>query len=203
MAINVSPSALDSAARTLDRPAVVPQGARVQDAVRVGEGAREVQSPGGTDAKSAVASARGLGERLATAEANTETLGQAVEALRAAQPQGQRAAALAKLEEVAAANPEAGVDRERLGVTGNPSDEALARAREAVAQARAEADARRAEILKEAEAAAEQLSTTGIRSEEKAVEAAERARQQISSDAVAAVQAQANQAQASAQSLLG
>ncbi|MEN9797052.1 MAG: hypothetical protein RL653_748 [Pseudomonadota bacterium] len=202
MSLNVTAPSLDSVTRPLDRPAGPAQGRGVGDAVRVSEGTRDLQSPGGPELKAAVASARGLGERLAAEDATGEALGQAAEALRAAQVPEQRAAALAKLDEIAEANPGAGVDRERLGVNGTPDDEALARAQEAVAQVRAEADARRAALVKEAEAAAERLSGTGLPNGEKALEAAERSRQMIASDAVAAIQAQANQAQASAQSLL-
>jgi hypothetical protein len=202
MALNISPSALDTAARPTERPAASPQGARVQDAVRVGEGAREIQPPGGAEQRSVLASLRGLGERLATEDAAGEALSQAAETLRAAEAPEARAAVLAKLDELAEANPAVGVDRARLGVEGSPDDEALARAQEAVAQARAESDARRAALVKEAEVAAERLSGAGLKSADQAAEAAERTRQQISGEAVAAVQAQANQAQSSAQSLL-
>jgi len=204
--MNIPPTSVDT--RALDRatsgtaaPASSP---KVVDPVRVSNAAAAAQQGNG-ELKQLSSAARALGDAVAKVDAETETVGRAAALVGelAGASLEQASAVLSRMDELGR-SPEgqaARVDRERLGLEGMPGDEAIRNARESLARSRAELDARRAQLEQEGEAVAAKLE--GNRQPgDVSPDRVQRAREQVSSDAAAAVAAQAAQLSPAAADML-
>jgi hypothetical protein len=198
---SVEPRAVERASSNTTAPSAP---ARVADAVRV-SGAAAAAQQGDGELKQLASAVRALGEAVAKVDVEKETVGRAavlVGELAGASP-AQAPAVLARLDELgrSAEGQAAGVSRERLGLAGAPDEKALRSAGEALSRSRAELEARRAQLEQEGEGLAARVAgdraPAGV-----APDRVQRAREQISSDAPAAVAAQAAQLSPAAAELL-